>query len=136
MTGATMVDVERLVSAWLRARPEITAIVSDRVVTETPNRAVFPFLRISQIGGAPVWSRPLWLDQSVIQLDAFGGPKVQARALIDAARAALAEDFLGDHPGVGVVTSVLFGDLSYVPDDLWEPPKPRYAATVSIYTHP
>ena len=131
-----MVDVERLMSAWLRARPEIVAIVDDRVVTETPNRVVFPFLRISQIGGAPVWSRPLWLDQAVIQLDAFGGPKVQARALMDAARSALAEDFLGAHPGVGVVTSVVFGDLSYIPDDLWEPPKPRWAATVAVYTHP
>jgi Protein of unknown function (DUF3168) len=131
-----MVDVERLMSAWLRARPEITAIVDDRVVTETPNRVVFPFLRISQIGGAPTWSQPLWLDEAVIQLDAFGGPKVQARALIDAARAALSEDFLGSHAGVGVVTCVTFGDLSYIPDDLWEPPKPRYAATASIYTHP
>lgn len=131
-----MVDVERLMSAWLRARPEIAAIVADRVVTETPNRVVFPFLRITQIGGAPVWSRPLWLDRSVIQIDAFGGPKVQARTLIDAVRAALAEDFLGSHAGVGVVVDVQFGDLNYVPDDLWEPPKPRYAATVTVITHP
>lgn len=131
-----MVDVERLMSAWLRARPEIAAIVADRVVTETPNRVVFPFMRVSQIGGAPIWSRPLWLDRSYIQIDAFGGPKVQARALIDATRAALSDDFLGAHPGVGVVTAVEFGDMNYLPDDLWEPPKPRYAATVAVFTHP
>jgi Protein of unknown function (DUF3168) len=129
-------DVERLMSTWLRARPEVTAIVADRVVTDTPNRAVFPFLRLSLIGGAPVWDRPLWLEEAVIQLDAFGGPKVQARALIDAARGALASDFLGDHPGVGVVTSLRWGDLSYLPDDTWEPPKPRYASTVAVYNHP
>jgi hypothetical protein len=136
MTGATMVDVERLMSAWLRARPEVTAIVDDRVVTDTPNRAVFPFLRLTLIGGAPVWDRPLWLDQAVIQIDAFGGPKVQARALMDVTRAALVEDFLGLHAGVGVITSVRFGDLSYLPDDTWEPPKPRYASTVAVFTHP
>lgn len=130
------VDVERLTSAWLRARPEVAAIVGDRVVTETPNRAVFPFLRLTLIGGAPVWSRPLWLDEAILQFDAFGGPKVQARQLIDVVRDALAVDFAGLHAGTGVVTSVRFADLSYIPDDTWEPPKPRYAATVSIFTHP
>lgn len=130
------VDVERLVSAWLRSRPEVTAIVDDRVVTETPVHAVFPFLKITLIGGAPVFSMPLYLDEAYIQFDAFGGPKVLARALIDVTRAALAADFLGDHPGVGVVSSVRFGDLAYIPDDSWTPPKPRYAATASIFTHP
>lgn len=130
------VDVERLASTWLRARADVSAIVADRVVTETPNRAVFPFLRISLIGGSPVWSRPLWLDEATLQFDAFGGPKVQARQLIDVVRDALAADFLGAHPGVGVVTCVEFGELAYIPDDLWEPPKPRYVATVSVYTHP
>ena len=131
-----MVDVERLASSWLRARPEVAAIVADRVVTETPNRAVFPFLRLTLIGGSPVYSQPLWLDEAMLQIDAFGGPKVQARLLIDVVRDALAADFLGSHPGIGVVSSVNFAELSYIPDDLWEPPKPRYAATVSIYTHP
>jgi Protein of unknown function (DUF3168) len=130
-----MVDVERLASSWLRARPEVAAIVADRVVTETPNRAVFPFLRLTLIGGSPVFS-PLWLDEAVLQFDAFGGPKVQARQLIDVVRDALAADFVGLHPGLGVVSSVNFGDLAYIPDDLWEPPKPRYAATVTVYTHP
>jgi Protein of unknown function (DUF3168) len=133
---ALMVDVERLASSWLRARPEVAAIVADRVVTEIPHHAVFPMLRVWLIGGAPVWSRPLWLDQAVIQVDAFGGPKVQARQLMDVTRDAFADAFLGDHPGAGVVTSVNFGDLSYLPDDTWEPPKPRYAATVSIFIHP
>lgn len=114
----------------------MAAIVADRVYTETPNHAVFPFMRVSLIGGRPVYSRPLFLDEALIQIDAFGGPKVQARQLIDITRAALAEDFLGSHAGVGVVTSVTFGELAYVPDDTWEPPKPRYAATASVYTHP
>lgn len=129
------VDVERLISAWLRARPEVAAIVDDRVYTEIPNNAVFPFMRVTLIGGRPVYSRPLFLDEALMQIDAFGGPKVIARQLIDLTRAALAADFLGVHAGVGVVTSVTFGELAYVPDDTWEPPKPRYAATASVYTH-
>lgn len=131
-----MVDTERLVSAWLRARTDITDIVEDRVYTEIPNRAVFPFLRITQIGGTPVYSHPLYLDESYLQFDAYGGPKVQARLLIDTVRQALADEFTGTHPGVGVVTSVRFGDLSYIPDDGYAPPKPRFLAMASIYTHP
>jgi len=130
------VDVERLLSAWLRARSDIAAIVDDRVHTVTPNRATFPYLRITQLGGAPVFSRPLYLDEAYLQLDAYGGPKALARQLIDTARAAMAEEFLGDHPGVGVVTNVRFGDLQYLPDDVYEPAQPRYIATASIYTHP
>lgn len=129
------VDVERLLSAFLRAQPAMTALVDDRVVTEVPNRAVFPFLRLTQIAGSPVYSRPLWFDEALIQLDSFGGPKVIARQIIDVARDAMATTFLGTHDGVGVVTSVRFGDLSYLPDDLFDPPKPRYVALASIYTH-
>jgi hypothetical protein len=131
-----MVDVERLVSAWLRNRSDIQAIVADRVYTEIPNRAVFPFLRIVQIAGTPVYSNPLYLDESYLQFDAYGGPKVQARELIDTTRQALADEFVGLHPGIGVVTSVRLGDLSYLPDDGYAPPKPRYLAMASIYTHP
>lgn len=130
------VDVERLLSGWLRARTDIADLVEDRVHTVVPNRATFPYLKITQVGGTPVFSRPLYLDESYIQLDAYGGPKVLARQIIDTARAAMAEEFLGDHPGVGVVTSVRFGDLRYLPDDIYEPAQPRWIATASIYTHP
>ena len=130
------VDVERLLSNWLRARPDITALVADQVHTVVPNRATFPYLKITQVGGTPVFSRPLYLDEAYIQLDAYGGPKVLARQIIDTVRAALAEEFLGSHPGVGVVTSVRFGDLSYLPDDAYIPAQPRFIATASIYSHP
>ena len=40
-----VVDTERLLSGWLRAQPEIVALVEDRVYTENPNRAVFPLLK-------------------------------------------------------------------------------------------
>jgi hypothetical protein len=129
------VDAEQLLSAWLAARPEIAAIVEDRVVTVAPNRAVFPMLKVSQIAGTPVYSRPLFLDEAYIQIDAYGGPKVLARQLIDLTRQALADDLVGIHPQ-GVVTSVRFGDLSYLPDDAYMPAHPRFIAMASIYTHP
>lgn len=129
------VDAERLVSRWLRERPDIQAIVADRVVTVVPNRAVFPFLKVTQIAGSPVFSRPLYLDEALLQLDAYGGPKVLARQLIDTARQALADEFVGTHVE-GAVTCVTFGDLSYIPDDAYLPPQPRFLAMASVYTHP
>jgi hypothetical protein len=130
------VDAERLVAGWLRARPEITAIVDDRVVTVVPNRAVFPFVKVSQIAGSPVFSRPLYLDESYLQIDAYGGPKALARQLIDLTRVAMTDELVGHHPGVGTVTCVTWGDLSYLPDDSYLPPQPRWLAMASVYTHP
>ena len=129
------VDVERLVSAWLRARDDIVALVEDRVFTEMPNRAVFPLLRLTLIGGNAVTSRPLYLDQSFIQIDAYGGPKVMARQIMDTVRFALDTEVVGAHPE-GVITGVEFAGLRYLPDDGYDPPQPRYSATVFIYSHP
>jgi hypothetical protein len=132
-----MVDAERLISAWLRAQPEITAIVGDRVYTDMPSHAVVPLLRLTQIGGAPIGSWPMWLDDAHIQFDAYGGPKVLARQLIDTTRALLSSPaFVGHHPGVGVVTGVDWLELTYLPDDDYEPAKPRYIASASVFTHP
>jgi len=129
------VDVERLTSTFLRARPEMTALVEDRVYTEIPNRATFPLFRLTLIGGNSVTSRPLYLDQSTLQLDAYGGPKVMARQIMDTARSALDLDLVGAHPE-GVVTGVEFAGLRYLPDDGYDPPQPRYTATVFVYSHP
>lgn len=130
------VDAERLVSAHLRADPTVTALVGDRVYTDLPARAVFPLVRLTLIGGAPVYSEPLFFDEAYLQIDCYGGPKVQARLIADTVRHLLAGSaFRGVHP-LGVVTSVRFGDLRYLPDDAFEPPKPRYIAEASIFTRP
>lgn len=130
------VDAERLVSAYLRDQTTVTAVVGDRVYTDLPARATFPLVRLTLTGGAPVYSRPLFLDEAYIQIDCYGGPKVQARLIVDTVRGLLASpEFQGVHP-LGVVTSVRFGDLRYLPDDAYEPPKPRYIAEASIFTRP
>lgn len=129
------VDVERLLSSWLGAQPDIAAIVEDRVVTELPNRAVFPLLRLSLIGGAPITSQPLYLDRSYIQFDCYGGPKVQARTLMDTTRSLIDTGFPGAHP-VGVITGVEWAEARYLPDDGYDPAKPRFVAAAFIYSHP
>lgn len=130
------VDAERLLSAYLRGQASVTALVGDRVYTDLPSRATFPLVRLTLTGGQPVYSYPLFLDEAAIQIDCYGGPKVQARLLADTVRSLMASsDFTGVHD-LGVVTSVRFGSLHYLPDDAFEPPKPRYIAEASIFSRP
>lgn len=130
------VDAERLTSAYLRADPDMAAIVGDRIYTELPSRAVFPLVKITLIGGEPVYSHPLFLDEAFIQFDCYGGPKVQARLIVDTLRDLLASGEFQSVHDMGVVTSVRFGSLHYLPDDSFEPPKPRFICEASIYTRP
>jgi hypothetical protein len=131
------VDVERLLSAWLRSRSEILTLIENRIYTEVPRQVPpDPFMRITQIGGAPVFSRPLYFDEAVIQFDFYGGPKATARLLMDTTRDLLAGPFYGVHVDVGTVTSVRFAETAYVPDDMYDPPRPRWASTASVFTHP
>jgi hypothetical protein len=130
------VDAERLLSAYLRAWPAVTAIVGDRVYTDLPSRATFPLIRLTQLGGRPLYSNPLYIDEAFIQIDAYGGPKVIARQIVDVVREALVtSQFITKHD-TGTVSNVVFGELAYIPDDTYDPAKPRYTAEVSILTHP
>lgn len=133
------VDVERLLSAFLRSRDEITDLVEQRVYTDLPRQAVFPLLRLTLIGGAPVFSRPLYLDESYVQLDCYGGPKVMARQIADVARELMVGPFIGAHSFdsvSGVISDVRFGAMHYAPDDVFDPPKPRYIVDTHVYSHP
>lgn len=130
------VDAERLLSAFLRGQPEITALVADRVYTDLPSRATFPLIRLTLIGGQPLYSLPLHIDEAFIQLDCYGGPKVQARLIADTVRSLMAEEAFRSRHDQGVVVNVEFGQLAYIPDDTFDPPKPRYVVEVSLLTHP
>lgn len=129
------VDVERLLSAWLRSRDEVTDLVDDRVYTELPERKEWPLVRLTLIGGSPPSEHPLWLDAPVIQFDCYGGPKVMARLIASTIRELLDRELAGTHDE-GVVTGVRFGELSYVPDTSLNPPQPRYTFDVVTFVHP
>lgn len=129
------VNAEAVVSTYLRTASAITALVSTRVYTAIPNNPTWPLLRVVRIGGVPARSRALHFERVTLQVDAFGGSKAQALTLADTARQqlALADQF--SHSG-GVITSVVFGSMAYVPDSDFEPEKPRYTFDVDVYVHP
>ncbi len=136
MTTPLPADVELVVVTYLRRNgSRLEALVDDRVYTTVPKAATFPLLRVVRFAGGPVRSVPLHLEAAVLQLDAYGGSKADARRLLDTARAELADAHLATHTGA-VVTGVDFGAVRYLPDGDYDPPRPRYSGDVTVYVHP
>ena len=129
---ALLPDAERLVSAFLRERPRMQALVGDRIYTAFPAQAGSgPLLLIQRVGGVPPLSQPLVVDAAELQLDAYGGPKATAHELAATARAELTA-LEGLVRPEGVVSAVRFGVLSWQPDETYSPPRPRYLLDVTV----
>ena len=134
MTITPAVDVERLVAAWLRDQDDIADIFDDRVYTEIPNAPVWPLARVVRIGGNPT-SRLARLDSPLLQIDVWGGPKATAYAGIATILAHMAAGLVGSHD-LGTVSAVEVGGPSWLPDDTYQPARPRYSADVRLWVHP
>lgn len=134
-----MVDIEALLSQFLRAQPEVTAIVADRVYTDLPHDRVYPLVLITRIGGAHSINRPLWLDDAMVQLDVFGGTHRQAYQLMNVTFAVIGARLIGQH-AEGCVTNVTSDSIAYNPEDDFIDERgharPRYTASVIVTTHP
>lgn len=138
-----MVDAERLVSAWLRAQAEVTAVVGPRVfVGLVPAGQAFPLVTVERIGGVP-HPGPLHLDRARLQIDAWGrgstaspvpSGRAQVRDLAALVQALLHERLPGRHE-LGVVTAVEEDlGLSWSPDP--EDGRDRFLFGVTVFTHP
>lgn len=133
-------NVEALLSSFLRDQPEIVALIPDddsgaRVYTSIPKDAVYPLARVVLLSDAKITNQPLWLVASFVQVDAFGGTKAQAFTLAATIQALFDTRLTGVHPG-GVVTGVDHGILGDLPDEEYEPAKPRFLVTSTIYNRP
>lgn len=132
----TTVDVERLMSAWLRDQVDVTDLVDDRVYTELPASKTWPLVRLTLIDESAVFDVPLYLTSSVVQIDIYGGAKITAREIADTVRSLLAHSFIGTHDLLGVVTGVKFTSMAYDPDESLNPARPRYRFDVTVWAHP
>ena len=133
----TMVDVEALLSQYLRSQSEVAAFVGQRIYTDLPADKTFPLVRLWRIGGVPKISRPLYLDTAHIQIDVWGGSKATAMDTTNAIREELAK-IVDDDPvqPLGVVCGVRFGPVAYLPDESFEKAKPRYTQDVTVTVRP
>lgn len=134
MTLQLLPDAERMLSAYLRSSSELALLVEDRVYTAVPANPVFPLVRLTRTGGPPP-TELYWIDGPMIQVDAWGGTKAQTRQAAETCRG-LIYALRGTVQGDTVISAVKGGGLQYLPDDSYEPAKPRYLFVVSLVTHP
>lgn len=124
-------DAERLTSAYLRAHPDLIALIGDRVFTALPGNPIYPLVALTRIGGVPVVE--MHLDVARLQIDAWADTKGSARVVAATVQAAMHE-----MPGIhdlGVVTAVEDDlGLTWSPDPLTN--KARYVAGYAVFSHP
>lgn len=126
-----LVDAELLAVRYLRAVPEVAAVVSARVYTEIPPEPTYPLVRLTRIGGIPAIRRHL--DVARLQVDVWANSKFAARGLAATVQAAL-HDMVGAHTE-GVVTRVEDDlGLTWAPDP--ETDVARYTAGYAVFLHP
>lgn len=132
-------NMEKIVSGWLRTVPELEDLVDDRVYTATPAKPDFPLIRVLQIIDIKVTRQPLWIVAYQIQVEAFGGGKAMALLVATTAAAALDQRLAGVievDSEAAVVTGVDVGGLMDLPDEDYEPARPRFLFTSTITAHP
>lgn len=138
-TVQPIVDVEAMVSTFLREQPEVTALVGDRVYTDLPHDRTYPLVLLTRIGGGYVISRPLWLINATIQLDTFGGTHKQAFKVAEACLSTMAARMVCQRPE-GCCTGVVVDDITYNPEidflDSTGHSRPRFTAVASVLAHP
>lgn len=128
-------NAQLLVSEWARLDPDILASpIGSSVYTELPaGFKDWPAVRLTRVGGAPPWSQPLVLDEPVIQVDVWGGPKIVAEDCAELFRAAAAARLPGEHR-TGIVYRVSLGALMDLPDTTYDPARPRYIFDMTLLT--
>lgn len=136
MTTILLPDVERLVSSYLRADAAVAALVGDHVYTVFPAQAGSgPLVLVQRIGGFPPLSHPLVVDEAQLQIDAYGGGKALAWAVLATVLAAF-DDLQGLVRPEGSVAAVRQGAVRWQPDDTFKPARPRFVADVTLTTRP
>jgi len=128
-------NMEALVSAFLRNQPELTALVDDRIYTALPKEPEYPCVRVVQLLSTPTGS-PLYAVAYEVQGEAFGGSKAEAWRIASTAQALIDARIEGVHEGFGVVNGTRPGAMIDLPDEAFEPAKPRWLFTSTIYARP
>jgi hypothetical protein len=132
MAVTILPNSEALLSRFLRDDVDVAALVADRVYTTMPKgHNAWPAVRLTRFGGTPPFQAPLVLDKPQIQVDAWGGSKAIAREVAETIRAVCDTRLPGRHPE-GIVYAVEFGALLYLPDEVFDPPRPRYLFDLTL----
>lgn len=137
-----MVDIERLLVAYLRAHPTVSDIFDGSIYDDIPENASRPLCRLVVLGGVEDTSaQPIWVNRPSLNVDVWGDTKSEAQSAIAAVREALLElPHLYGVQALGEVPRTAATHPAYLPDEEWLDPNgrpgPRFNMTVRVTVHP
>lgn len=131
-------DVERAVALFLANAAELAQLVAagaSRVYTVTPREVGGdPFLLVRRFTGAPTVPRPFVHELVTLQIDSYGGTRATAQRNARIVQQLLVElaGELDDGETPGWVTGTTLGPLRWIPDEAFDPARPRYVLDVDV----
>lgn len=134
-----MIDVESLVTTFLRSVPEVTAYTEDRVYSDLPHVRDYPLVLIQRSGGGYLINRPMWLEEAILTIDVYGNTHKEAESLTSVVLAAMGAQLRGAYPQ-GCVTAVRGTQIVYNPEpealDESGHARARFTVSASVLAHP
>jgi hypothetical protein len=134
--ATTEMDVEGMISRFLRADPDMVAAVDTRVYTDLPHERVYPLVLVQRSGGPPVTG--FTLSKATCTISVFGGRHVEAQQLTSLVLRVL-QALRGPQPE-GAVSNITTESTTYTPDpdspDQAGHARPRYVSEITVTCHP
>lgn len=131
------IDIEALVTTFLRGQTTVTDLADDRVYTDMPHKRAWPMIVVTRTGGESLYKN--WLQAIELEISAYGGTHKTAYNLAQACMTTMAAAMVGSH-AEGVVTKVKTGAVTYSPDsesaDESGHARPRYTVSAVVTAHP
>jgi hypothetical protein len=132
--------VQRLLVWFLLAQDEVTALVDQNVYTDLPATPDWPVVRVSTFPGRIIEGGSIyWLEQTLAQVDVWGGPRVLTHDIAETCRSTLKARLNGavEFGAVSaVVTEVQVGGIRDDSDADYTPAKPHARFDVTVTAHP
>lgn len=134
-----MIDVEQMLSRFLREQTEISDVVGDRVYTDLPHGRTYPLVLVQRTGGGFLINRPQWLEDCQVTIDVYGQTHKQAQSLASNILATMGSRLRGSYPE-GCVTAVRGTEMAYNPEpeslDDSGHGRARFTVQASVLAHP
>lgn len=131
------VDIEALITSFLRTQPDVVALAGDRVYTDLPHERTWPLVLVIRVGGTRLYKQ--WLEAIDVEIATYGGSHKQAYNLAQACMQCMSSSMVGAH-AEGVVTKVTTESVAYEPDaesaDKQGHARPRYVVGATVTAHP
>jgi hypothetical protein len=132
-------NAEQITTAFLRQDSEVVGFLGDNVFTVLPaNHDAWPAARVTRIGGTA--DNLLVIDNPLLQIDVWGGPKLLAEQAANAIREAFAFRLPFQPVGGGLLAlgpgNNAIGSLRDLPDTTYDPARPRFVLDVRLLTRP